>query len=358
MVAFGGWDMPIQYSGILLEHEAVRTDAGIFDVSHMGELDVRGPQALAAIQWCTSNDASTLAIGRAQYSLLCHRSGGIVDDCIVYRLGDTHYRIVVNASNIAKDLESIRDAIRSRPDVKDGVDVLDESEAWALLAVQGPRAVARLGSLLGAPLDDVPSFGVRPTTLAGTAVLAARTGYTGEDGFEFFVPSARASAVWDAIRGTGVLPIGLGARDTLRLEARLPLYGQDLDDTTTPDEAGLAWVVKPSKGPFIGRDAILRQRQEGGPMRRLVGFRIVSRGIVRPGAEVLEDDDTVVGRVTSGGPAPTVGGSIGLAYVPTSMARVGESLTLRQRGKLLSATLVSGPFYRRPRTSTPSGTAA
>lgn len=347
MVAFGGWDMPIQYSGILLEHEAVRTKCGVFDVSHMGEVDFEGPGALAALQRVTTNDAAKLAVMQAQYTLLCHPSGGIVDDCIVYRLGPTHYRVVVNAANIAKDLAYFAEHAP-------GGTLRNRSDELALLAVQGPESLAVLRRL-GAALDDVPSFGVRAAQVAGQDVLAARTGYTGEDGFELFIPADRVVPVWEALLEAGTVPIGLGARDTLRLEARLPLYGNDLDDSTTPDEAGLSWVVNLDKGDFVGRDAIVRQRQ-GGPLRKLVGFRVVGRGIIRSGAEVLEDEQAVVGRVTSGGPAPTLGGAIGLAYVPTSMARPGETLSLRQRGKVLSADVVAGPFYRRarPNRSTPN----
>lgn len=341
MVAFGGWDMPIQYDGILAEHEAVRQRAGIFDVSHMGELDLIGPGALAAVQQVTTADASKLAIGRAHYTVICHEHGGIVDDCIVYRLGPEHYRIVLNAANIEKDVEHVR------KHTGDLCTLEDRSSEFGLLAVQGPSAATILDALTAEPISPLPSFSVADTHLAGVPITAARTGYTGEDGFELFVPANETAAVWDAITAVGVKPIGLGARDTLRLEARLTLYGNDIDDTTNPYEAGLGFTVKLEKGEFIGRDA-LRRVAQGGPTRRLVGFKVKTRGIVRAGTDVLdEEENAVVGHVTSGGPAPTVGGAIGMAYIPVSMAQAGEVLRLRQRGKILDAVQVKGPFYRR-----------
>jgi aminomethyltransferase len=344
MVPFGGWHMPIQYSGILAEHAAVRTSVGVFDVSHMGEIDFLGPGALAAVQTLVTNDASKLADHRAQYTVTCHEHGGIVDDCIVYRFGPEHFRIVVNASNIAKDHDHfVRHASKH-------CTIENRSDAFALLAVQGPRAVTLVAELAGQALRDVPSFGMAQGKVAGVDVVAARTGYTGEDGFELFVPAEDAVAVWDAITTAGAVPIGLGARDTLRLEARLPLYGNDIDDTTNAYEAGLQWVVKLDKpSDFVGRDA-LREVAAAGPQRKLVGFNVASRGIVRSGAEVIDDSDAVVGRVTSGGPAPTVGGAVGLAYVPTAMAQAGTPLRLRQRGKVLEAAQVKGPFYKRSKS--------
>lgn len=346
MVPFAGWSMPLQFgSGILEEHHAVRRAAGIFDVSHMGEVDFTGPGALRAIQTVVTHDASTLAVGRALYTVTCRPDGGIVDDCIVYRLGDAHYRIVVNAANRDKDLAHFREHAGSL------CTLVDRSDELALIAVQGPRAVDHVATLAGdESLASVPSFGLREASLAGATVVAARTGYTGEDGFELFVPSEQAPAVWQALLDAGLAPIGLGARDTLRLEARLSLYGQDIDETTNPYEAGLSWVVRLDRGPqapeFVGQPA-LRQIAAAGVTRRLVGFVVDGRGIARPGAEVLGDDDAVVGAVTSGGPAPTVGGAIGLAYVPATMAGADRPLRLRQRGRMLDAHQVKGPFYRR-----------
>lgn len=346
MVPFGGWHMPLQYKGILDEHHAVRRGAGMFDVSHMGEVDFVGPGALAAIHVLVTGDAGTLADGRALYTVTCQPDGGIVDDCIVYRFGPERYRIVVNAANIAKDLAHFVEHASDR------CEIVDRSDELALIAVQGPKAVGIVAQLAGDPgLLDVPSFGMRDAVVAGAQVTAARTGYTGEDGFELFVPGADAPAVWRALLAAGVEPIGLGARDTLRLEARLSLYGQDIDETTTPYEAGLGWVVKLDRGPnappFVGHAALVAAKAAG-PARRLAGFVVEDRGIVRHGAEVLGDDDAVIGHVTSGGPAPTVGGAVGLAYVPASLP-ADVPLRLRQRGKVLVARQHKGPFYKRPR---------
>lgn len=345
MVAFGGWHMPIQYTaGILAEHRAVREKCGIFDVSHMGEIDFRGPGAIACVQKLVTNDIGKLTDGRAAYTVTCHENGGIVDDCIVYRFGPEYLRIVVNAANIAKDFAHFRR-------YGEGADctIEDVSPQWALIAVQGPTAVALVAGLAGAALGDVPTFGFAPGRIRGVDIVAARTGYTGEDGFELFVPAADAVTVWRALLEAGTPPIGLGARDTLRLEARLSLYGNDIDDTTDPISAGLGWVVKLDKGiACIGHDALAAVKQNG-PTRKLVGFRVLDRSIVRDGADVLGDHDTVVGRVSSGGVAPTVGGSVGMAWVPTAMAKTGAPLRVSQRGKVIAAEQVAGPFYRRPK---------
>jgi aminomethyltransferase len=341
MVPFAGWEMPISFEGIVSEHKTVRGAAGVFDVSHMGEVDFRGADALRAIQTLVTNDAGRLQDGQALYTMVCHESGGIVDDCIVYRFGDEHFRIVVNAANVAKDVAHFR---RHADSI---CEIVDRSDEFALLAVQGPDAVGLVAKLGGAALTDVPSFGLGSGTIAGVDVTAARTGYTGEDGFELFVPANAAVPVYRAILDAGAKPIGLGARDTLRLEARLSLYGNDLTDETNPLEAGLGWTVKLGKDvDFIGKAALLEIKDKG-VTRKLVGFVVESRGIARPGAEVIGDDGAVVGTVTSGGPAPTVGGAIGLAYVPTAMAGPDRPLTLRQRGKDLQAKQVKGPFYRR-----------
>lgn len=344
MVAFGGWDMPIQYEGILAEHEAVRTSAGIFDVSHMGEVDFEGTDALAAVAKLVTHDVGKLVPGKAQYTVTCQPDGGIVDDCIVYQLGEHHYRIVINAANIAKDIAHFEAGLAN---FAGDVTMTDRSSDFALLAIQGPQAVAMVAAQAGAALADVPSFGMGEGSVAGVDVLAARTGYTGEDGFELFVPAADAVRVWTAFTDAGAKPIGLGARDTLRLEARLSLYGNDIDLTTNPYEAGLGWVVKLDKPhPFIGQDALRTVKAEG-VTRKLVGFKVTSRGIVRAGAEVLGEGDAVVGKVTSGGVAPTVGGAIGLAYVPLEMATSGAPLRISQRGRILDAQQVKGPFYKR-----------
>ena len=346
MVPFAGWHMPLQYKGILEEHHAVRKGAGMFDVSHMGEVDFLGPGALDAVQSLVTADVGALPDGKAVYTVTCRPHGGIVDDLIVYRFGPERLRIVINAANVEKDVAHFREHASGR------CEIVDRSDELALIAVQGPKAVGIVAELAGdASLRDVPSFGLRDSKIAGIDVTAARTGYTGEDGFELFVAAADAPAVWRALLGAGVEPIGLGARDTLRLEARLSLYGQDIDETTNPYEAGLGWVVKLDRGPhapkFIGHDALADVKAKG-PTRRLAGFTVEGRGIVRPGAEVLGEGDAVIGHVTSGGPAPTVGGAVGLAYVPVGLP-ADVPLRLRQRGKLLEARQVKGPFYKRPR---------
>src|SRR5690606_35430590 len=344
MVDFGGWHMPVQYSGILAEHKAVREQVGMFDVSHMGEIDFHGPGALAAIQKLISNDASRLIDGQALYTVVCLPSGGIVDDCIVYRRAADDFRIVVNAANIAKDERHFREH------AGDLCEIVNRSDETALIAVQGPRARAITAELGGPSLLEVKGFHFGPGVIAGVPIVAARTGYTGEDGFELFVAATEARAVWDALLAAGVKPCGLGARDTLRLEARLCLYGNDIDESTSPYEAGLAWVVKLDHGEFVGRDALLKQKQAGIP-RRLIGFRVTGKGTPRHGWElVAEDGDQhaeALGQVTSGGPAPTVGGSVGMGYVPESHSQPGTRLLARSSHKLVPVEIVKGPFYKR-----------
>ncbi|HEY0135397.1 MAG TPA: glycine cleavage system aminomethyltransferase GcvT [Nannocystis sp.] len=351
MVDFGGWHMPLQYEGILAEHRAVREAVGIFDVSHMGEIDFTGPGALAAVQRLITNDAAKLVDGKAMYTCVCYPDGGIVDDCIVYRRGAEDLRIVVNASNIAKDFAFFREHAGQL------CDIANHSDEVALIAVQGPKAralVSTLGGEATMQLMQVPSFGFAPGQIAGVDIVAARTGYTGEDGFELFVPAAGGPAVWQALLDAGAAPIGLGARDTLRLEARLSLYGNDIDQTTSPLEAGLGWVVKLDKltrgEPVVGAEALAAQKAQG-LTRSLVGFKVADRNIARHGAEVVDDAGKVVGQVTSGGPAPTVGGAVGLAYVPLALATAGTPLTISQRGRTFTAEVVKGPFYRRPETA-------
>ncbi|MEE9382256.1 MAG: glycine cleavage system aminomethyltransferase GcvT [Nannocystaceae bacterium] len=345
LVDFGGWHMPLQYVGILAEHRAVREAAGIFDVSHMGEIDFRGPRALEAVQGVITNDATRLADGRALYTAVCYPDGGIVDDCIVYRRSAQDFRLVVNASNTAKDLAFFHEHAGQL------CDIADRSEQWALIAVQGPDAPGIVAELGEASWLDLPSFAFASGMLAGVPVEAARTGYTGEDGFELFVPAHRSESVWNALLDAGTQPIGLGARDTLRLEARLCLYGHDIDETTTAFEAGLGWVVKLDKldkTSFTGQEALAALKQQG-RKRKLVGFRVEGRGIARPHAEILDADDRVVGQVTSGGPAPTAGGAVGMAYIPAHLAGPGDTIQIRQRGKVLTGRLVQGPFYKRDR---------
>ncbi len=351
MVDFGGWSMPVQYPpGILEEHKATRTGVGVFDVSHMGEIHFRGPGAVRALQRLCTNDIGRLADGQAVYTVACNLSGGIVDDLIVYRFSDQHYLAVVNASNLDKDFGWFRDNVGQLCEIRDA------SPETALIAYQGPQAAGSLSALLdGGTLPARPFTFLPETRLAGRRVTIARTGYTGEDGFEVFCASEDALPLWEAMveaaRRHGGLPVGLGARDTLRLEARLSLYGNDLDDTTTPLEAGLGWVVKWEVGEFIGRAALLEQ-QGTGLARKLVGFVVEGRGIARHGYPIqVSADGPVVGVVTSGGYGPTVGRSIGLGYVPATLAEPGQRLTIDCRGRLAAAEVVKGPFYRRPKAA-------
>ncbi|EDM79669.1 glycine cleavage system T protein [Plesiocystis pacifica SIR-1] len=347
MVDFTGWHMPVQYSGILKEHRAVRSSVGLFDVSHMGEIDFAGPRALEAVQRLVTNDVSKLVDGQALYTATCRPSGGIVDDCIVYRRGAQELRIVVNASNIAKDEAHFREHVGGY------CEIVNRSAQTALIAVQGPQARELCAKLGGESLLAIEGFHFGPGQIAGHPVIAARTGYTGEDGFELFVEYAGATPVWEALIEGGATPCGLGSRDTLRLEARLCLYGNDIDETTTPYDAGLGWVVKLKAGDFVGRDALVAQKAKG-IEQKLIGFAIEGKGTARPGWDIraLDEDgspgDAVIGRVTSGGPAPTVGGSIGMGYVPKAMSKAGTKIAVCSKHKSLPATLVKGPFYKRP----------
>ncbi|HSF07670.1 MAG TPA: glycine cleavage system aminomethyltransferase GcvT [Methylomirabilota bacterium] len=343
MVPFGGWEMPVQYTSIIEEHRTVRNAVGLFDVSHMGEFEVEGPQALAAVQHLTTNDAAALETGQVQYSLLCYPDGGIVDDLTLYRLGPERYMMTVNASNIDKDWAWVTEQSARFG----GARWRNVSAATALLAVQGPRAEALVGRLAD---QDVPTIGYYrfvSGTVAALGTLISRTGYTGEDGFELYVRATDAEALWQALldagRDAGVRPIGLGARDTLRLEMRYALYGNDIDETTNPLEAGLGWVVKPAKGEFVGREAIERIRGEG-LRRRLMGLEMADRSIARHGYPVLKDDRRV-GIVTSGSYGPTVDRSIALAYVETSAATPGTELGVEIRGQVRPARVVKTPFY-------------
>ena len=342
MVPFAGYEMPIQYEGIVAEHRAVRNNAGLFDLSHMGEFFFKGRGAGTTIDRLVSSDIAGLAVGQARYGLLTNERGTIVDDVIVYRISDGEYMMVVNAANIAKD------RVHVLAHLNEDVALDDRSYSTALVAIQGPRAAEILASETDADVRSLPSFGVTHGRVAGVRATLARTGYTGEDGFEVFVTNADAPKVWDALlaagRGNGIKPIGLGARDTLRLEARFSLYGNDIDETTDPIEAGLGWTCKLEKD-FTGRDVIAAKKAEG-PKRKIAGL-VVEGGVARHGHEVT-DDGAVVGRVTSGTYGPTVEKNIALAYVPTPLSKVGTSLGVRIRGKDVPATVVRTPFYRRP----------
>ncbi len=343
LIDFGGWQMPVQYkTGIVKEHKAVREHVGIFDVSHMGEVFLRGSGATAAVQNLVTNDISKLADGAALYTVICYPDGGIVDDCIVYRRSEDEYFIVLNASNTDKDLAWIRDNTSA------DVSVDDQSEATGLIAVQGPEAIALVAALADIDVAAIGRFNFAACEVAGVPVTAARTGYTGEDGFEMACPAERTPQLWDALADAGAAPIGLGARDTLRLEARLCLYGNDIDATTNPYEAALGWVVKLAND-FIGKPALVAAKAAG-LTRKLIGFKIEGRGIARHGYSIIDrarDGDPVIGTVTSGTTGITVGGAIGMGYVPLDYAKIGNQLTIDCRGKDVVASIVKGPFYKR-----------
>ncbi len=342
MVPFAGWEMPVQYSGIIEEHRAVRSRVGVFDVSHMGEILVDGPDALPVLQPLVTNDVAQLAVGRGLYTPMCYPHGGIIDDLTVFRVGPTRYLLVVNAATTAKDLAWIEEH-------RGEAAVRDISREMALLALQGPEAARVLGALTTAPVADMRPFDVLPQVeVAGCRVFLSRTGYTGEDGFEIGPAWDDAPAVWDALLDAGnadrPVPAGLGARDTLRLEAGYMLYGSDIDETTSPLEAPLGWTVKWGKGDFIGREALVSQRERG-PERRLVGLTVEGRAVARPG-HVIVHDDRPVGTVTSGTFSPTLQVSIALGYVPRPLAVAGTELFVEIRGRNVLARVTRLPFYR------------
>ena len=340
MVEFGGWEMPVQYGGIIEEHRRVRGAVGLFDVSHMGEFEVEGEGALAALQTLTTNDVAALEIGQVQYSVFCDPEGGIVDDLTVYRLAADRFMVTVNASNIDKDWAWVTThGSRAR--------WRNISAETGLISVQGPRAED-----LVAGLADVDGRGIRYYhfacgRVAGVATIISRTGYTGEDGFELYAPWGETERLWSALMEAGakvdVAPIGLGARDTLRLEMRYALYGNDIDQTTNPLEAGLGWVVRPAKGDFIGKPAIERVRAEG-PKRTLVGLEMADRSVARHGYPVLSGGRRV-GEVTSGTFGPSVGKSIAMAYVETPLSAIGTALDVEIRGQARPARVVKTPFH-------------
>ncbi|HEX5415389.1 MAG TPA: glycine cleavage system aminomethyltransferase GcvT [Chloroflexota bacterium] len=347
MVPFAGWEMPVQYQSIVQEHRAVREAVGMFDVSHMGEFRVRGPGATALLQRLTPNDVSTLQPGTAQYSCLLRENGGMVDDIFIYRLEDS-YLVVVNASNIAKAEAWF--AAHPAPDAT----VTNESAETALIAVQGPLALEAIGPLVQGDLATLPRRGIRQLTVAGVPALVARTGYTGEDGAEIFVAADKAVTVWRALLEQAAHPIqpcGLGARDTLRLEAGNLLYGHDMDDSVNPVEAGLNFILKFEKGDFVGRDALLRAKNEG-VAKRLVGFEMIERGVPRSEFPIQWEGRTV-GWVTSGSYAPTLERNIGLAYVEPALATVGQELDVVIRERPTRARVVKLPFYRAPKRPAP-----
>ncbi len=342
MVPFAGYSMPVQYpTGITAEHLAVRQAAGLFDVSHMGEFIVRGRQALDLVQRVSVNDASTIEVGQAQYSAMCLESGCVIDDLIIYRFAD-RYMLVVNAANLAKDWAWI-----SEHAADFDVELEDVSDETALLALQGPKARDILRPLASIDVDTVQYYRFREGEVAGIPAVISGTGYTGEDGFELYVPAAHASELWGALmdegRESGLIPAGLGSRDSLRLEVGYALYGNDLDETHTALESGLGWVTKVDKGDFVGRDALASQK-ESGVARRLVGLRLTGKGFPRPGYDVVSDGK-VVGRVTSGTVSPSLGMGIALAYVPVELSKGGTEVQVDARGRLVDAVVQRPPFY-------------
>ena len=345
MVPFAGWDMPVEYAGITAEHLAVRERAGLFDVSHMGEIEIAGTNALEAVQRISCNDASKLQVGQAQYSGLLTPAGTFVDDLLVYRLGQQHFLLVVNASHIDKDFAYIAEGIKPAGDVV----AVNASARYALIAVQGPRALEILQPLTAIDLASMKYYWFAHGEVASVRATVSRTGYTGEDGFEIFIPPQQADKVWLALiqagEPFGLVPCGLGARDTLRLEAAMRLHGNDIDETTTPVEADLNWIVGWKKADFVGA-AVLRAQKADGPARKIVGFEMLDRGIARQGHPIYAGD-AEVGTVTSGTQTPFLKKAIGLGYVPTPLAAIDTEFDIDVRGRRLRARVVPTPFYQR-----------
>jgi aminomethyltransferase len=342
MVDFSGFAMPLQYKGIVAEHQHVRLAAGMFDLSHMGEFMVRGPDAVPFLQRMTINDVDRLEVGQAQYTAMCYPDGGIVDDLLIYRRKD-RYLLVVNAANIAKDLEWLEEHRQGE------VELRDCSQHYALLAIQGPRSQAVLSRLTGADLDSLKFYHFTEGRVADTEMILSRTGYTGEDGFELYMEPEEAPRIWDAVFQAGrpddLQPVGLGARDSLRLEMKYALYGQDIDRTTHPLEAGLGWITKLDRGDFIGRDALLAHKEKG-LTRRLVGFEMLQKAVPRTGYPLLVGGREA-GRVTSGIFSPSLSKGIGCGYLPVEHASVGTRIEVRIRKQAVPAEVVKTPFYKK-----------
>jgi glycine cleavage system T protein (aminomethyltransferase) len=345
MVPYAGWDMPVEYSGITNEHLAVRTRAGVFDVSHMGEIEIAGKGALEAVQRISSNDAATLKVGQAQYAGLLTPAGTFIDDMLVYRMGPSHFMLVVNAANTGKDYAWISEQVKIAGDAA----VVDSSSRYALIAIQGPAAREVLQPLTAIELGEIRYYWFSYGEVAGARVTISRTGYTGEDGYEIFVPPNMADRVWQALlesgRGADVIPCGLGARDTLRLEAAMRLYGNDIDESTTVLEAGLGWTIGWKKSDFIGRERLLEQKERG-LARTLIGFEMLERGIARQGYAVVSEGNRV-GEVTSGTQTPFLKKAIGRAYVPMARSAPGSQIHIDIRGRATRAQVVPLPFYKR-----------
>jgi aminomethyltransferase len=344
MVEFAGWDMPVQYEGTIPEHLAVRTAAGLFDVSHMGEIEVRGHDALALVQKVTCNDAAKLQNNQIHYSGLMTPQGTFVDDLLVHRFSDDHFFLCVNAANIEKDF----DWIKSHAGGLD-LELKNNSDNYFQIALQGPRSIEILQPLVDVDLSTIKYYWFKQGNISGVPALFTRTGYTGEDGFEIYGPPDDAGKIWNCLmaagRPVGLAPTGLAARNTLRLEAKMMLYGNDIDDTTTVLEADLGWILKLAKGDFLGRD-ILAQQKEAGVARKIVGFEMLDRAPARDGYPVFIDGKEV-GKVTSGSPSPLLKKNIGLAYLPIEKAKVGEEFMVQVRGREVAARVVETPFYKR-----------
>jgi aminomethyltransferase len=352
MVDFGGWDMPVEYSGLIAEHMAVRTGVGVFDVSHMGDIQLRGPGSLAAVQQLCMNDASKLAVGQAHYSAMLYPNGTFVDDVVVHCLSANDYLIVINAGTREKDVQWVRKQIGHMP----GVHVNDFSDYYTQLAIQGPRAAETLQKLTSTDLSTIKNYWFTWGQVCGLYnVMIARTGYTGEDGFEIYVPSDEltSSRVWgdvlEAGKEFGILPCGLGARNTLRLESAMALYGHEISDTINVLEAGLGRYAKLDKPAFVGREALLEIQAAGGPKRKLIGLEMVERGIARDGYPVLALNGERIGEVTSGSPAPFLKKNIAMAYVPVQYAGVDEVVAVEIRGQMVKARVTALPFYKKPK---------
>ncbi|MCA9540307.1 MAG: glycine cleavage system aminomethyltransferase GcvT [Myxococcales bacterium] len=339
-VDFGGWQMPVWYTSIQAEHDAVRTRVGVFDVSHMGEIEIEGDDAVGAFNRLITNDLEAIADGQACYTAMCQPDGGIVDDLVVYRFSRQHVLVCCNASNRDKDFAWIVKHL-------EGAKATDRGDEYVQLAVQGPAAEALIGKLTDVDLASIGRYWFARGDVAGVPSIIARTGYTGEDGFELYIPAAQGVKVWDALftADPALVPIGLGARDTLRLEMKYALYGNDIDETTTPLEAGLGWITKLKKPAFIGREALLAQKEAGVP-RQLVAFVMEGKAPPRPGYAVVDEAGSPIGRVTSGTRSPTLGTNIGLAYVPTGQHRIGAALHIEVRGRPTAATIVKPPFIQ------------
>jgi aminomethyltransferase len=343
MVDFGGWDMPVQYSGIIDEHSAVRNGVGVFDVSHMGEIEIRGPEAQKLTDYVTTNHAGKLKLGQIHYSGLLYEHGGFVDDILVHKVADDHFFLCVNASNQEKDYEHI--AANNRFDAQ----VELSSERYAQIALQGPHARATLQKLTPIDLGSIKYYWFADGEVLGAPARIAHTGYTGEDGFELYIAPTEAQRIWNAAMEAGaefgIKPCGLGARNTLRLEAKMALYGHEIDASISPLEADLGWIVKLEKGDFLGRNVLLKQKEQG-LRRTLIGFEMCGRGIGRDGYEV-HVDGAPAGWVTSGSPSPTLCKNIGLCYLPVDKAQVGKSIQIMVRNQPVDAITVPTPFYKR-----------